>query len=206
MQFNKPELNILKKLSSPNKIQIFLDNLPYNTDDIVRSPRYVLKERKAHCLDGAMFAAACLKLLGYKPLLVDMISVNDDDHVLAVFKKKNWGAIGKSNFTTLTYREPVYKTLRELIMSYFDVYFNSIGEKTLRGYSQPFNLDKYKDWMTTSKNLDYIGDAIDKTRHFPVIDKRAEKNLSLTNKKLLKAGLLGSDPKGLYKPEKYLKI
>ena len=134
--WSKDEIAILKKLDTPYKIQNFLDNCDYNATSETRSPRYILKNKRAHCMEGAIFAAACLEHVGFDPLLVDLQAVNDDDHVIAVFRIKNcWGAVAKSNFTTLRYREPVYKTLRELAMSYFDFYFNTIGEKSLRGYS-----------------------------------------------------------------------
>ncbi len=123
--WTKKELKTLRALKTPQDIQRYLDSLAYNHHDECRSPRYVMRNRRAHCFDGALFAAAALRVQGHPPLLVDLRAVNDDDHVLAVFSKgRCWGAIAKSNFTTIQYREPVYRTLRELAMSYFDLYFN----------------------------------------------------------------------------------
>ncbi|MBU0757665.1 MAG: transglutaminase-like domain-containing protein [Nanoarchaeota archaeon] len=203
--FTKQELSFFHTFTSPNDIQVFLDSCSYNTDKIIRSPRYVIKTKKAHCQDGATFAAAALRLMGHRPLIVDLVAVNDDDHILAVFKKNGkWGAIGKSNFTTLRFREPLYRTIRELVMSYFDFYFNSIGEKTLRTYSLPLDLSIFDkdDWMTTEEDTEYIGDYIMKRKHFNILSKKEEKSLAPVSKALLEAGLLGSNPDGLFKPEK----
>jgi len=121
--WDKEEIKFLKTLNSPVKIQDFLDSIAYNHHEDSKSPRYVMKHSNAHCLEGAVFAAACLKNLGFSPLIVDLRAVNDDDHLIAVYKVNNgWGAIAKSNFTTLRFREPFYRTLRELCMSYFDFY------------------------------------------------------------------------------------
>ncbi len=199
------DLKMSKKLDSPIKIQMFLDSIPYNTRSGTKSPVNVLKQKNAHCFEGALFAAAALKNMGHKPLIIDMRAVNDDDHVIAVFKINNrWGAVAKSNFTTLRYREPVYKTIRELVMSYFDFYYNTKGEKTLREYSNPFNLDRFEKqkWMTTDKDLTQIGDELDKAKHHQIADKKTIKNFSKVDKKLYDAGLLGANKKGLYSTKK----
>ena len=165
----------------------------------------MIRERKANCFEGAIFAAAALRALGHPPLLVDMRSHNDDDHVLAVFKRNGgWGCIAKSNFTVLRFREPVYRTIRELMLSFFDVYFNSIGEKTLRAYSVPFDLSRFDrmSWMTTDEDISDIGDALDKARHYPVMTRAQIRDLTLTDPALVKAGLIGADPKGLFKPKR----
>jgi hypothetical protein len=99
--------------------------MPYHLAGTAWSPRRVLRERTAHCLEGAVFAAAALRVLGFPPLLLDLEAVQDTDHVVAVFRSRgHWGAIAKSNFSGLRYREPVYRSVRELIMSYFDGYIN----------------------------------------------------------------------------------
>ena len=201
--WTKKELNIFSKLNVPIKIQNYLDNIPYDSKTDTRSPRWVILERTAHCFEGALFAAAALRFLGYHPLIVDLRAVNDDDHVIAVYKKNNnWGAIAKSNFTTLRFREPVYRSLRELAMSYFDFYFNTLGEKTLREYSKPVDLSRFdsKYWMTNEEDLEYIGDYLDSVTHYRLIEPSAEKELSIVSSKLLQAGLLGSNPDGLFKP------
>jgi len=130
--------------------------------------------------------------------------VNDDDHVIAIFKEHGlWGAVAKSNFTTLRYREPVYRSLRELVMSYFDFYFNVRGEKTLRSYSRPFDLSvlNCRNWKTTDEDLEYIGDKIESLKHYPVVSDEQIKRLNKAGRSLLEAGLLGSKPEGLFKPE-----
>ncbi|HUX96514.1 MAG TPA: hypothetical protein VMV47_12350 [Bacteroidales bacterium] len=203
MDWTQDELKFLKLLSDPNKIQSFLDAIDYNPNPECRSPRWVIKKRSAHCFEGALFSAACLEFIGYKPLLVDMKAWNDDDHVIAVFKKNgHWGAVAKSNFTTLRYREPVYRSIRELIMSYFDFYFNLNGEKSLRSYSRPLDLTIFNSryWKTTDEDLEYIGDKLELMHHYPVISKKMISELFAASEISLKAGMLGSNADGLYKP------
>ena len=204
MDWTKEEVSFLKELSDPDKIQRFLDSIDYNPNYECRSPRWVIKKRTAHCFEGALFAAAALNFIGYKPLLVDMKSFNDDDHVIAVFKEDgHWGAVAKSNFTTLRYREPVYRTLRELIMSYFDFYFNINGDKSLRSYSLPLDLTIYNkmNWSTTDDDLEYIGDKLEKLHHYDVVTKKMIKKLKVASETVLQAGLMGSNEVGLYKPK-----
>jgi hypothetical protein len=199
------EKKVIDALDTPWKVQEFLDSMEYNPGSESRSPRLVLETRRAHCFEGALFAAACLRNMGSPPLLVDLRAVNDDDHVIAVFRKRGlWGAVAKSNFTTLRFREPVYRNLRELSMSYFDLYFNTLGKKTLREYSRPMDLSKYdgNEWMTTESSLEFIGDDLDRVRHYPLIDDISIKNLSAASPLLLESGLLGSKPEGLYKPDR----
>jgi len=204
MDWTKEEAKFLETLNDPDKIQGFLDTVDYNPKYECKSPRWVLKKRSAHCFEGALFAAAALQYNGYKPLIVDMKSQNDDDHVLAVFKIDGyWGSIGKSNFTTLRYREPVYRNLRELIMSYFDLYFNMNGYKSLRSYSIPLDLTVYNslNWTTTDDDLEYIGDKLEKIRHYPVVSEKMIKNLKTASDVVVKAGLMGSKAEGLFKPK-----
>lgn len=205
MEWTKGEINFLKKLSDPDKIQEFLDSLDYNPKYECRSPRWVIKKRSAHCFEGAIFAAAALKFIGYDPLLIDMKAYNDDDHVIAVFKEdRYWGAVAKSNFTTLRYREPVYRSIRELVMSYFDFYFNLFGEKTLRSYSLPLNLTMFdfRHWATTDEDLEYIGDKIESLHHFTVVTPAMIRKLKIASDTMMKAGMMGSNEAGLFKPEK----
>lgn len=205
MEWTKEEARFLKTLSSPDKIQEYLDSIEYNPGYECRSPRWVMKKRSAHCFEGALFAAAALQFLGYKPVIVDMKAENDDDHVIALFSEEGfWGAVAKSNFTSLRFREPVYRSIRELIMSYFDFFFNTDGYKSLRSYSLPFNLTQFESrhWATTDEDLEYIGDKIESLHHFPVITGKMIKKLSFASDSMLKAGLLGSKPEGLFKPEK----
>lgn len=204
MSWNEDEIKFLKTLNDTGKIQVFLDSIEYNPVYECRSPRWVIRKKSAHCFEGALFSAAALHFLGYKPLIVDMKAFNDDDHVIAVFKERNhWGAIAKSNFTSLRYREPVYRSIRELIMSYFDFFFNIEGDKSLRSYSLPLDLTVYNslNWMTTDVDLEYIGDKLESMRHYPVVDEPMIRNLKKASDSMLKAGMLGSNAAGLFKPK-----
>ncbi len=201
--WSQDELSELGKLNTPFKIQSFLDSCEYNSTPATRSPGYILKNKSAHCMEGAMFAAACLEHIGFLPLLVDLKAYDDDDHVIAVFRiDKFWGAVAKSNFTTLRYREPVYKSLRELAMSYFDFYFNTNGEKSLRAYSFPHNLQKFDklNWRTTDNDLEEIGYYLDKVKHIPLVTKKQIRRLEIAGKYLLESSLIGSNPDGLFVP------
>jgi hypothetical protein len=183
-------------------IQGFLDEIPYNDEITCRSPRRVLRDGKAHCMEGALLAAAALGHLGFPPTLLDMGAVRDDDHVLAVFKHHGgFGAVAKSNYSGLRYRPPVFRTLRELVMSYFNDYFNPAGERTLRTYSRPLVLTErlYAGWRTADEDLDPIGDLLNLQRHYRLMTPRQEKDLPPVDRRLLDAGLLGSNPAGLYK-------
>ena len=189
---------------TPWEIQSFLNSIPYNPKEECKSPKRVLEERTAHCFEGALFAASHLRALGHPPLLMDLRAWNDDDHVIALFKSEGcWGAVAKSNFTTLRYREPVYRTLRELAMSYFDFYFNTIGQKTLRAYSSPLRLSQFdkRGWSTSDGDLEYIGDSFAKLAYHPLLSEAQTAALSTVDEALLHAGLLGSNPAGLYRPK-----
>jgi hypothetical protein len=198
------EAEALKRLDTPYSIQRFLDGCDYNATEETRSPRYVFELRRAHCLEGAIFAAACLELQGHPPLVLDLQAFNDDDHVVAVFKQGNcWGGIAKSNFTTLRYREPVYRNLRELAMSYFDFYFNTRGDKSLRAYSLPYDLNRFNsiNWRTTVDDLEDIGYFLDKVKHFPLVSKAQAERLERASPLLLESSMMGSDPAGLFVPD-----
>ena len=205
ISWTSEEKEFLNGFSTPWDIQVYLDSIEYNPNYECRSPRWVIRKRSAHCFEGALFAAAALHFIGYKPLIVDMKAFNDDDHVIAVFREDGyWGAVAKSNFTSLRFREPVYRTLRELIMSYFDFFFNINGEKSLRSYSLPLDLTSFNkmNWATTDEDLEYIGDKIESLHHFPVVSEKMIKKLSTASESMIKAGLLGSNADGLFKPEK----
>jgi hypothetical protein len=204
MTWTKDEITFLKTMTDPDKIQGFLDSVEYNPVYECRSPRWVIKKKSAHCFEGALFAAAALEFNGYQPIIVDLKAYNDDDHVIAIFKEEGyWGAVAKSNFTSLRYREPVYRSLRELVMSYFDFYFNTDGDKSLRSYSVPLNLTVYdkRSWKTTDEDLEYIGDKLEQLRHYPVVDDRMIKKLKRASDIMLQAGMLGSKAEGLFKPK-----
>jgi len=196
-EFTKAELRILRSLRTPQLIQRFLEELPYHHAKTSWSPRLVLRERTAHCLEGAIFAAAALRVNGYKPLLWDLEGIRDSDHVLAIYKYDgHWGVIAKSNFAGLRFREPVYRSLRELAMSYFDNYYNLLGERTLRAYSRPVNLSRFDhlNWMTAEKSVWFIAEHLCHIPHTPVITKAQEKRLTRLDKRSHAAGLTGHSP------------
>jgi len=177
--FSKSEIKILKKLSTPIKIQNYLDKIPMNWEkrgETYFSPRRALKEKKMHCLEGALVAAAALWLRGEKPLLLDLKTKGDVDHVVALYRRNGyWGAISKTNHAALRFRDPVYKTLRELALSYFHEYFrDKDGKKTLVSYSsKPFDLRAHGiEWVTTEKDLQHIVDAIDNAPHKQIYPKK----------------------------------
>ena len=159
-----------------------------------------MKKRKANCIEGALFAAAALRFHGHKPLIIDLTSVRDDDHIIAVFKENGyWGSIGKSKYTGLTFREPIHRTIRELAISYFEDYFNYEGEKTLRGYSRPINLkvfDKLK-WMTSGDNLFFVEKYLEKINHKKLITQKMVKNLRIVTPLAMEAGELWMSKKGI---------
>lgn len=192
--FGEDELKILKKLNTPKKVQDFLDSLPINFDDeTYMSPRRVLREHKAHCVEGAIFAAAVLWLHGQKPLLLDLeASKSDLDHVVALFRSDgHWGAISKTNHAVLRYREPVYKNVRELAMSYFHEYFLDDGRKTLRSFSIPFNLANLgKNWVTAEEELWYIGEALDQLPHHQILTRSKITSLRPADPLEIRAGKL----------------
>jgi hypothetical protein len=199
------EARLLARLRTPLHIQRFLNELRYDADYRARSPRRVMRERKAACFDGAMFAAAALRELGHRPRLVDLRAWNDDDHVLAVFTVEGrWGAVAKSNTTVLRYREPVYRTLRELVMSYFEVYFNTVGQKTLRSYSRPLDLATLdrRGWQVDPEDLDWIADRLDALEHLPVVTPEQVRRLAPVDPDLMRAGFLGAVKAGLFQAKK----
>lgn len=181
----KEEERIFKKLDTPIKIQDFLNEIPVNYEhdgvDTWRSPRRVLRDNKAHCVEGSLFAAAVLWYHGYDPLLMGFRTApKDEDHFVTLYTMHGyWGAISKTNHSVLRFRDPVYKTPRELAMSYFHEYFMyEDGKKTLRDYSAPFNLKKLgTDWITSEEELFEIVDAVNDSRHFPVVPKENARSI-----------------------------
>lgn len=175
------ELSILTKLDSPEKIQTFVSAIPHNFEvngDSCMSVREVLSKRRAHCIEGAMVAALAFWINGDRPILMDLVAGKGDfDHVVTLFKRDGcWGAISKGNHAYTRYRDPVYRTLRELSMSYFHEYYDTNGEKTLRQYSLPFDIRKYKPevWIT-GKDAWTIAEDIGSARHFYLLKaKQAE--------------------------------
>ncbi|MEK7588997.1 MAG: hypothetical protein AAB438_04260 [Patescibacteria group bacterium] len=184
LSFTKKELKFLKSLKNPLKIQDFLDTFEFNFEEkgqTIKSPVLSLREKNIHCLEGAILAAYILKIHGHKPLILHLQATKDDwDHIIALYKIDGlWGALSKTNHYTLRYREPVYRDVRELVMSYFHEYFlNSNGEKTLRAYSVPLDLDKLKiNWVGDEEDLWIIDDKLDEIKHYAVIENKAVKRL-----------------------------
>lgn len=191
------------RFTHPADVQDFLNATPYSADPIYRSPRSVLRDGKAHCFDGALFAAAALERLGHPPRLVDLRAVRDDDHVLAVFQVDgHWGAVAKSNCVGLRWREPIHRTLRELAISYFDDYYNLDRELSLREYSRPVDLRAFDPigWRTRDDGLEAIATALDRIRHTPLATPTMIERFRLVDDRSYRAGLLDSDWAGLYKP------
>ncbi|MCK4589370.1 MAG: hypothetical protein KAT77_02935 [Nanoarchaeota archaeon] len=193
--FNQRELKILKRLNSPRKIQDFLNKLKINFEkkrETCLSPRMVLKKRRAYCIEGALLAAAALRLHGHKPLVVDLTANDrDEDHVITVFKQHgHWGAISKTNHAVLRYREPVYKTIRELVMSYFHEYFDDKGRKNLRSFTKPIDLSRFdkKNWMTSEEDVWYIPEYLADVPHQKIMSRAQIATLRKADKTELKAG------------------
>jgi len=181
---SKAEFAVLRRLDTPQKIQAFLYGLRQNFEprgDTCRPVREVLRARRAHCIEGAMLAACALWVHGEPPLLMDMRAVRDFDHVVAVFRRRGcWGAISKTNGIGLRWRDPVYRTLRELAISYFHEYTNKLSHKTLREYSLPFDLRRIDPqvWVYGTKNAWSVCEALDDLRHFPLVDRHHMKSVT----------------------------
>jgi hypothetical protein len=177
------------------RIQEYLDRIPYNTEpdgDTFRSPRRVLRDGTANCIEGAVLAAAALRFQGDPPLIMDLTAVHDEDHVIAVFKRGGaWGAIGTSKFAGLRYREPVYRGLRELAMSYFEHYYNLDGERTLRGYGRPVNLRRFDqiNWMTSEQDLWPLAEHLERISHVSLLTPAQIRRLTPLDRRLKEAGL-----------------
>jgi hypothetical protein len=186
---------LFKRLNTPAKIQDYLDSIPKNFEsqgDTLYSPRLVMRHKTAHCLEAAAFAAAVLAYYGKKPLLLDLQSNDDDDdHVVTLFNEGGyWGAISKTNYATLRWRDPVYKTVRELAMSFFHEYYLEDGVKTMLAFSKPFDLRRYEpeEWVTTEKPLDFIAEDLDASPHSPAspVSRSKLRRVSPLERKVLK--------------------
>ena len=202
----RTEARRIAGLTTPRKIQSFLETIEYSEEVRYRCPLTVLRDMKGHCFDGAVFAAAMLRRIGHPPLILDIIpNDNDDDHFLALYKVNgHWGAVAKSNYTGLRFREPIHRTVRELIISYFEVFFNAIGEKTMRAYTRPLNLKEFDrlQWEINDESLDAIGERLEEIRRFKPLTPAMIRNLSFADERSVKAGLLGAKAAGLFKAKK----
>ncbi len=200
----KAEKRLLARLDTPDKIQLFLDGLDYAEETIYRAPLRVLRGRTCQCFDGAVFGAAMLQRLRYPALVLNLLPNNrDDDHVLALFQRDgHWGALAKSNFVGLRFREPVYRDLRELVMSYFEHYYNLHREKTLRGYTYPLALKafEHQQWMTLDETMELIAKRLDSIRRVRLLTQPMIRRLSLVDERSCQAGLHGANIAGLSVP------
>jgi hypothetical protein len=176
------------RLDTPQKIQDFLDFLPANFEldgDTHMSPRRVLKARVAHCTEGALLAAACLAYHGRDGYLLDLRALPaDQDHVVTLFRERGlWGAISKTNHVVLRWRDPIYRSARELAMSYAHEYFLNSGRKSLIAFSRPFRLTRYAParWVTAEGNLDWLIVALDESPHIALAPKAALKGRRRTS-------------------------
>jgi hypothetical protein len=195
------ERRFFRSLKSYQKIQDYLDDLDYNPMDDAASPRYILMTKDAHCLEGGLIAATALEFMGHPPLMISLQAEDDDHHVITVYKEKNgWGSLSKSNTALLRGRDPVYHSIRELVMSYFEFYFNTKGEKALYAYSDPINLKKYNhlEWRTTDENLVDLGKNFNDLPHYELVGLRDLKKLPKAKKLLRDACFLGANADGLY--------
>lgn len=202
-QLDQNQREVLDGLNTPVAIQVFLDSIPYAPEERNRCPLNVLRDRRGHCLDGALFAAMALRRLGYPPVVIDLLPEpgTDDDHMLALYKcNGRFGALAKSNFVGLRFREAVYRSVRELVMSYFEVFFNVQGQKTLRAYTAPLNLTPFDKcaWMWDDAGVEVIVERLEAARQIPLLTPTLAATLSPVDKRSYDAGLLGADPSGLY--------
>jgi hypothetical protein len=191
---SRSALRTLRGLKNPAQIQKFIDAIPYQYADTAWSPEKVLRERRGHCLEGALVAAAALRVNGYPPLLVDLEAVRDDDHVLAVYRQNGlWGSIAKSNFAGLRFRAPVYRTLRELALTYFDQYYNLRGERTLRAYSRPINLTRLdkQNWMTSEDDVWCVPELLIEAKHYSLFPHKVAATLPRMDRRAFEAGMHG---------------
>ena len=199
--FSRAQRGVLRRLDSPFKIQAYLDSLRYPADDFNRSPLRVMVDRKANCFDGALFAAFALWRLGHPPRIVDLFADNDDDHLLALFKVRGaWGAVAKSNYVGLRFRDPVYRSLRELVMSYFEPFYNTLGEKSLRSYTRPISLRQFDrlGWVTQEAGLGVVAEHTERVPRIRLLTNAMVRDLSPVDARSYQAGRLGVVEAGLF--------
>jgi hypothetical protein len=187
----------LHTLSSPALIQAYLDEIPYIAEELDRSPLRLMADRQGHCLDGGIFAALALSRLGYPPRIMDLVPAPglDDDHVLAIYSVDGlWGCVAKSNYPVLRSREPVYRTYRELAMSYFDFYFNTGRLRSLRGYTRPLDLDRASpDWMWSETGIARVSKQLYSRKTVPLIPPSVASQLTPGDERTYLAASLGTD-------------
>jgi hypothetical protein len=189
---------VFQGLKSPLAVQEYLDNIPYKAEELDRSPLRVMKDGQAHCLDGGILAALALWRIGFHPLILDLVPApgSDDDHVLALFQVEGrWGALAKSNYPNLRFREAVHRSLRELAMTYFEFFFNLKREKTLRAYTRPLDLSSFKDpaWMWDEAGIQKVSKRLYGLKPIPLISEAGAARLNLSDERTYQAGTTGTD-------------
>lgn len=197
-RLSPPQRTIFRGLKSPVAVQEYLDSLPYIAEELDRSPLRVMTDGQAHCLDGGIFAALALWHIGFRPLILDLVPApgSDDDHVLAVFQVEGaWGALAKSNYPNLRYREPVHRSLRELAMTYFEFFFNLKREKTLRAYTRPLDLMRFQDpsWMWDESGIQKISQRLYGLKPIRLISETSAAHLNVLDERAYRAGTYGTD-------------
>jgi hypothetical protein len=193
-----PQRAVFRGLKSPAEVQEYLDSLPYRAEELDRSPLRVMTDGQAHCLDGGIFAALALWRIGFRPLIIDLVPApsSDDDHVLAVFQAGGgWGSLAKSNYPNLRSREPVQRSLRELVMTYFEFYFNLRREKSLRAYTRPLDLSSFQDpgWMWDETGITKISKRLYSLKPIALISEASATMLNLSDERTYRAGTTGTD-------------
>lgn len=200
-RWTRREERTLCSLSSPDKMQRFLDKLPYRCEDGHLSARAAIRDNRAHCFDGALLAAAALSRGEFEPRLIDLCATRDDDHILCAFRwRGRWGAVAKSNFPGLRFREPVFRSPRELVLSYFELYFNLEGEKTLREFSVPLALPSVRrlDWECDDSAGDKIVALLSRQKHHQLLLSGQARSLRQLDERLFRSQLVGVNMKGAY--------
>lgn len=191
-------------LDSPAAIQAYLDSIPYVGEELNRSPLRLMQDRQGHCLDGGLFAALALSRLGYPPLIIDLVPAEgrDDDHVLAIFRQGGLiGAVAKSNYAGLRFREPIHRTLRELALTYFEAFYNTAAEKTLRAYTRPLNLRRFEasNWLWDESGVERIAKRLYRLKPISLLPPERIAGLSPVDGRAFAAGMHGTDLDGVYK-------
>jgi hypothetical protein len=202
---NRHERYLVGRLTSPAAIQTFLDRIAYKVKTSYQSPLGVLRTREANCFDGALFAAAALRRIGQAPVIVHMLASADDDHIIALYRRSNCvGAIAKSNFVGLRYREAIYRNIRELLMSYFEAYFNLERQKSLRAYTSPLHLRSFDriSWMTSDEAIEMISFRLDTLKRHDLVTASLVKSLSPVDRRTYEANMLGANRKGMHRPKR----
>lgn len=195
---NDTELKILLSLKTPFRLQSYLDSLPYIAEERNRSPVAVLRDGQCHCYDGALLAAAALRRMGFTPQVIDLWPEPgmDDDHVLALYRVDGcWGAVAKSNYAGLRFREPIFRNLRELVLTYFENFYNLDRIKTLRSYTRPFDLRRMDAhaWETDERAVAVIEKRLHDLRRYPLLTPEMVQNLSPVDERAYQAGMHGTN-------------